>query len=60
MAETLKKKPDTIAVFDGKDNKEFPEKPGVLDYVKEGFESSGVRADLNAIRRRRAKLTGQG
>jgi len=33
----------------------FPEVPGILDYAKEGLETNDIRAQLEAIRRRRAK-----
>lgn len=33
--------------------KEYPEKPGFMDYLKEGFEPAGNKAELEAIRRKR-------
>lgn len=52
------KKPKVIEVYDerSKSIKTFPEKPGFLDYVKEGFQPTDTRADIDAMRRRRAKL----
>lgn len=35
--------------------KVFPAEPGILDHVKEGFEDTNTRAQLDAIRKRRAK-----
>jgi hypothetical protein len=34
--------------------KEYPSQPSTLDYVKEAFEPTNVRANLEAIRKRRA------
>lgn len=34
-------------------SKEFPEKPGMMDYFKEGFESNDTKAQLEALRRKR-------
>lgn len=38
--------------------KGFTKTPGVLDYVKEAFEPTNERAQLNAIRNRREKSKG--
>lgn len=50
-AEKKKKKPPTVYV----DGQEYPETPGVMDYVKEGFAPQNTRAQLDVIRRRRQK-----
>lgn len=34
-------------------SKEFPEKPGMMDYVKESFESDNTKAQLEALRKKR-------
>lgn len=33
----------------------FPAEPGLMDHVKEGFEDANTRAQLDAIRKRRAR-----
>ena len=35
------------------DEKEFPDQPSTIDYVKEGFQDSNTKAQLEALRRRR-------
>jgi hypothetical protein len=52
--EEKKKQDSSITVYDqdAKDYKTFPKKPGVIDYVKEGFENQTTRANIDAIRRR--------
>ena len=35
------------------DSKEFPETPTTIDYVKEGFQDSNTKAQLEALRKRR-------
>lgn len=37
---------------------EFPEKPGMMDYVKEAFQPSDTRAQLEALRKRRQSNSG--
>jgi hypothetical protein len=51
MDDRKKKKEPTVYVS----GREYPEKPGLLDRLKEGFEDQGTRSDLEVIRRRRAK-----
>lgn len=34
--------------------KEYPSEPSTMDYVKEAFQPTDVRANLDAIRKRRA------
>lgn len=56
MEDNSKKKKDpTVLVRTEKGYSEFPEKPGVFDYVKEAFEPTNTRAQLDAIRARKAK-----
>jgi hypothetical protein len=42
------------------DEKEFPESPGALDYLKEGFQDTNTRVQLEALRKRRQSSSGQG
>lgn len=37
---------------------EFPEKPGMMDYMKEAFQPSDTRAQLEALRKRRQSSSG--
>lgn len=46
---------DYVTEKDTGKTKAFTKTPGVLDYVKEGFQSTDTRAQLNAIRNRRDK-----
>lgn len=51
-----KKKPPTITVRTQEGEvEEYPEKPGVMDYVKEAFKPTSTRASIDAVRRRREK-----
>lgn len=52
MDEQKKKKKDPTVYVAGQN---FPEKPGLMDYVTEAFEPKSTRADLDAVRKRRAK-----
>jgi hypothetical protein len=56
MAETKKdpKEPKYVEAS----GKLYPSRPGVMDHLKEGFEQTATRADLDAMRRRHAKLYG--
>lgn len=47
--EKKKKKEPTIIA----DGKEFPVKPGFMDYAKEAFEPTATRAQIDVIRKRR-------
>ena len=40
-------------VYGDSGKQEFPEKPGIMDQIKEGFQDSNTRAQLEAIRRRK-------
>lgn len=51
MHDKKKKKEPTVMV----NGQEFPEKPGLMDRLKEGFEDHSTRADLDAVRKRRAR-----
>lgn len=39
-------------------SKEFPENPGMMDYAKEGLEDNDTRAQLEVVRKRRARIQG--
>ncbi len=49
--EEKKKRPPQVLV----QGQLYPEKPGMLDYVKEAFEPNTTRAQLDAVRKRREK-----
>lgn len=51
MDQTKKKKGDILV-----GDKAYPTKPSFFDRVKESFEPTATRADVEAIRSRRAKL----
>lgn len=53
MDEIKRKKKEEPVVLAG--GKTFPEKPGLMDYVKEGFEPTNTRAQLDVVRKRRAQ-----
>ena len=57
MDEKTKK---TLKIFDEatKSVKQFPEKPGLMDYVTEAFEPMGNRAELEALRKRQRASEG--
>lgn len=40
-------------VVQEQERKEFPEKPGFMDYLKEGFQDTNTRVQLEALRKRR-------
>ncbi len=46
------KQPKEIVAYDGTSPQTFPLKPKTWDYVKEAFQPSGVRAQIDAIRKR--------
>lgn len=51
------KKKKYVVRADGS-RQEFPEKPGMMDYVKEAFQPSDTRAQLEALRKRRQSSSG--
>lgn len=51
MSQEKKKRPEQIYAGD----KSFPAKPSTWDYVKEAFEPTATRAEIDAVRKRRAK-----
>jgi hypothetical protein len=53
MTEEEKKKKEDPKVRIG--DKSFPEKPGLTDYVSEAFQPTNVRANLDAVRKARAR-----
>lgn len=57
MAEVKKRKlTDEVVAQDPHDNttiQAFPAKPSTWDYIKESFQPTAVRADLDAVRKRR-------
>ena len=51
-----KKKEDPIITGNSKEGfKKFPAQPSMWESLKEGFQTDDTRAELNAIRQRRAK-----
>ena len=52
-----KKKKYVVNSDDGR--KEFEDKPGFMDYLKEGFQSNDTKAQLEALRKRRQSRSGE-
>ena len=53
------KKKKYIVNSDTVERKEFPEQPGMMDYVKEAFEDDNTKAQLEALRKRRQSRNDQ-
>lgn len=53
MSTYYDEKKKKYVVYGDSGKKEFPEQPGIMDQIKEGFEDSNTRAQLEAIRRRK-------
>ncbi len=47
------KQPEKIIAYTGTSAQNFPLKPKTWDYVKEAFQPTDVRAQLDAIRKRK-------
>ncbi len=52
------KKKKYVVSSDAGPAKEFAESPGMMDYAKEGLEDNNTRAQLEAVRARRARQSG--
>lgn len=58
MASYYDSKKKKYVVQDGVERKEFSGEPSAWDYVKESFQPTTTRAELDALRKRRRKQNG--
>ncbi len=58
MADYQKEEPKDLVRDESGKVKAFTQKPGVMDYFKEGFLPDNEKAQLNAIRNRRERAQG--